>query len=422
MEMIPDYIKRKHNPKLVKFLDPRMRDILDQSYGIITYQDDVMLIAIKLAGYTWLEADKLRKAMGKKIPAEMEAQKTKLHEGFLKNGLSEAKAAELWKLIEPFAAYGFNKAHAASYGKVAYQTAYMKANFPAIYMSAVLTAESGNIETVAEVIAECKRMKIPVLPPDINESFGGFTVIKNSEGDSIRFGLTTIKNFGEGIGTAIIEERSKGRFKTLAEFLDRVKNKNLNKKSLEALIKCGAMDAFGERGALLANLENIIAYNKERNGAIEGQVSLFGLMDDRSTVPTLKLDPAPEATQMDKLTWEKELLGLYISGHPLDRFLHKFASREVDIKKVKETYKDGQEVVVGGIIEECKDIFTKKGDKMLFIKLTDLSDTLELVVFPRVYTQFTALLKPENCVAIKGKVSHRNGAVSMIANKVKLLT
>jgi DNA polymerase-3 subunit alpha len=179
MESIPQYIERKHNPHLIHYLDPRMKEYLDMSYGLLVYQDDVMLTAIHLAGYSWLEADKLRKAMGKKIPEVMQAEKGKLIEGLVKKGLSEKKSEQLWKLIEPFAAYGFNKAHAASYGKVAYQTSYMKANFPAIYMSAVLTAESGDTEKVAEIIAECKRMQIPVLPPDINESFEGFTVVKN---------------------------------------------------------------------------------------------------------------------------------------------------------------------------------------------------------------------------------------------------
>src|SRR3989338_3969854 len=178
MESIPQYIERKHNPALIKYLDPRMKSILSESYGVITYQEDVMLIAIELAGYSWLEADKLRKAMGKKIISEMEAQKEKLLKGLVKNGMAEKKADELWKLIEPFAAYGFGKAHAASYGRMAYQTAYMKANFPAIYMSAVLTADSGDVEKIAEIIGECKRMNISVLPPSINESFSGFTVVK----------------------------------------------------------------------------------------------------------------------------------------------------------------------------------------------------------------------------------------------------
>ena len=205
MESIPQYIERKHNPTLVTYLDPRLEEILDRSYGVITYQDDVMMTSIKLAGYSWLEADKLRKAMGKKIPEVMEAEKGKLLDGLVEHGMTKQKADQLWALIEPFAAYGFNKAHAASYGRVAYQTAYMKANYPVEYMSAVLTADSGDTEKVAEIIHECERMGIEVLPPDINESFADFSVVPGKQ--TIRFGLTTIKNFGEGIAEAIIAER-----------------------------------------------------------------------------------------------------------------------------------------------------------------------------------------------------------------------
>ncbi len=431
MESIPQYIERKHNPQLVTFLDPRLKDILSQSYGVITYQDDVMLTAIHLGGYSWLEADKLRKAMGKKIPAEMEAQKGKLLEGLVKNGLSKEKADQLWKLIEPFAAYGFNKAHAASYGKVAYQTAYMKANFPAIYMTAVLTADSGDVEKIAEIIAECKRMNIPVLAPNINESFEGFTTVSNrggvgkgitEGGDKIRFGLTTIKNFGEGIATSIIDERKRGgKFKSLADFLDRIKDKNLNKKSLEALIKAGAMDEFGERGLMLSNLENLLTYNKEKNKNGDNQSSLFGLMTDTSTVPTLRLEPASPATSAEKLTWEKELLGLYISGHPLDKFAEKLSGKDSSIKKICEEAKEGMPVVFGGIVEEAKNIVTKKGDSMLFLKISDLTGSIECVVFPRVFQEFKDFFVPEKCIAIKGKISMRNGTVSVIAEKAKSL-
>jgi DNA polymerase-3 subunit alpha len=204
LEMIPVYIERKHDNSKVEYLDPRMKDILDMSYGVITYQDDVMMIAIKLAGYSWLEADKLRKAMGKKIPKEMAEQKDKLMAGFKKNGLSDSKAKKLWLLIEPFAAYGFNKAHAASYGRVAYQTSYMKANFPAIYMSAVLTADSGDVEKIAEIVAECKRMNIPILPPDINESYSQFTVVKDVAGEVANKSgeeVSGVADKGEGVSS-----------------------------------------------------------------------------------------------------------------------------------------------------------------------------------------------------------------------------
>ena len=437
IESIPQYIERKHNPALVTFLDPRMKDILSQSYGVIVYQDDVMLIAIHLAGYSWLEADKLRKAMGKKIPLEMEAQREKLINGLVKKGMAKEKADKLWKLIEPFAAYGFNKAHAASYGKVAYQTAYMKANFPAIYMSAVLTADSGDVEKIAEIIAECKRMGISVFAPNINESFGGFTVIREGgskggtkEGDTekdggaekIRFGLYTIKNLGEGIADTIIAERKKnGPFKSLSDFLDRIKDKNLNKKSLEALIKAGAMDEFGERGQMIANTDQILEYNKEKNKMSENQDSLFGSLADSMGVSSVKLKPAPPATQEEKLAWERELLGLYISGHPLDRFKEKLAKRDGNITKTKETAKEGMTVVIGGLIEEIKEINTKNGDVMIFMKIADLGGNIEAVAFPRTLTEYKSILVPEQCVAIKGKISHRNGVVSIIVEKVKVL-
>ncbi len=423
MESIPFYIERKHNPSLVKYLDPRMKEILSQSYGVITYQDDVMLIAIHLAGYSWLEADKLRKAMGKKIPAEMAAQKEKLLEGFLKNGLSKEKANELWKLIEPFAAYGFNKAHAASYGRVAYQTAYMKANFPALYMSAVLTADSGDTEKVSEIITECKRMKIPVLPPDINESFGNFTVVEESGLEKIRFGLYSIKNFGEGIANTIIEERKKnGKYTSLADFLSRIKDRNLNKKSLEALVKCGAMDAMGERGTILHNMENILYYNKENMKVPDGQDSLFGMPGTEIQLPPLRLEKVFDASKDQKLLWEKELLGLYISGHPLDQYKEKLAQLGASITRTRENFHEGQTSVVAGLIEEAKPIMTKKGDRMLFLKIVDEGGNIEVVIFPKVLEEFKDLLTNEKCVAIQGRMSGRNGTPSIVAEKVKLLT
>lgn len=426
LESIPQYIERKHDESKVAYLDPRMKDILDMSYGVITYQDDVMMIAIKLAGYSWLEADKLRKAMGKKIPKEMEEQKEKLLAGFVKNGMGKKNANTLWKLIEPFAAYGFNKAHAASYGKVAYQTSYMKANFPATYMSAVLSADSGDVEKIAETIAECKRMGIPILPPDINESYSQFTVVKNNEDrkkDTIRFGLVTIKNFGQGIATAIIEERKKnGHFKSLTDFLDRVKDKNLNKKSLEALVKSGALDSFGiDRGILMGNIEILLAYNKEKEKQSDNQDSLFGLMSDTSSIPKLKLLEAPNIDPKEKLAWEKELLGLYISGHPLDRYREIIAKRDMDIKKAKETLKDGDEVTLACIIEEIKPITTKKGDAMAFVKVADFSGELETVVFPKVLVEFRSAFTPDKCLALKGKISERNGQKSMIVERVRVL-
>jgi DNA polymerase-3 subunit alpha len=424
MEMIPEYIKRKHNNSLVRYLDPRMKDILDQSFGVITYQDDVMMIAIKLAGYSWLEADKLRKAMGKKIPAEMEAQKEKLLKGFVENGMTPKKAQELWELIEPFAAYGFNKAHAASYGRVSYQTAFMKANYPVEYMTAILTAESGDVEKVAEIIHECEKMKIEVLPPDVNASFGGFTVIENKPKDGktgvIRFGFYTIKNMGTDIADAIIAERKAGgTFKNIGDFLDRIKHKNLNKKSMEALIKSGAMDAFGERGQLLGNLEDMLEYNKEVN-KVSNQVSLFGDMPELLGVGyTLK--PAEPAAQKDMLQWEKELLGLYVSGHPLNAFREKIEKNGITIKKIKEELNRDMPITFAGIIEEVKVVITKNNDRMAFMRVADFTGAVETVVFPKVFKEYGDKLVMDSIVAIKGKVSERKEERSVLVDAVKLL-
>lgn len=434
MEMIPTYIERKHNPALVTYLDPRLEKILDRSYGVITYQDDVMMIAIELAGYSWLDADKLRKAMGKKVPEVMAAEKEKLMHGFLEYGkLSQQQADKLWALIEPFAAYGFNKAHAASYGRVAYQTAYMKANYPHEYMAAVLTADSGDTDKIAEIIHECDRMGIEVLPPDINESFSEFTVVYDSKdtdkGAAIRFGLTTIKNFGEGIAAAIIEEREQnGAFTSLSDFLSRVNDKNLNRKSLEALIMVGALSDFEERGKMYNNIENLLAYNKESvAGKAANQDSLFGGMD--TAINELRLDDCEPATKEQKLIWERELLGVYVSGHPLDQFRDELEKRAKigDIKGAVEAkneiaiVKMKGEVVTCGMIEGVRELLTKKGDRMAFVQLANHTDTIEMVAFPECFQASKDLLVPGTCVAVKGKLNIRNDEPSILIDKMKVL-
>lgn len=421
MEMIPEYIKRKHNPMLIRFLDPRMKDILDLSYGVITYQDDVMMIAIKLAGYSWLEADKLRKAMGKKIPEVMMAEKGKLMEGLLKNGMTQKKADELWALIEPFAAYGFNKAHAASYGNLAYKTAYMKANFPVPYMSAILTAESGDVERVSEIILECKKMGIEVLSPHINECFGGFTVIKNekdAELDKIRFGFYTIKNLGKDISDAIIEERKiGGKFTSMESFLERVQHKNLTKKSMEALIKAGALDDFGDRGTFLQSMEELLAFNKSFSKVDKNQGSLFG--GDMAPKSRLAIKEGGLAQKEEKLAWEKELLGLYISGHPLERVKDKIEKSGMNLKKLQETGFQNMNVVCAIIIESVRKVITKKGGQMAFVKISDLEGSLEAVAFPETFREYALLLVENKCVAIKGKLSIRDGEKSIMIESLK---
>ncbi len=427
MDSIPEYIKRKHNPQYVTYLDPRMKKFLGESYGLIVYQDDLLFCALEMAGYNWEEADKFRKAVGKKIPAEMAAQYKKFTKGIVDNGQTSAFAEKLWKLFEPFQAYGFNKAHAASYGRVAYQTAYMKAHYPVEYMTAILTAESGDVEKISEIITECKKMDIAVLPPNINESFGGFTCLAEDPNSKIsaknksvkiRFGLYTIKNLGTDISDAIIaEKKENGKYQSITDFLDRIKHKNLNKKSLEALIKSGSMDDLGERGMLLANSEDMLSYSREAGKQDKNQVSLFGEMKEAK--PEFKMNNISSSTQGEKLLWEKELLGLYISGHPLDRLRDKLEKRDVNIKKIKSDIGNGMPITIAGIIETVRPVITKKNERMAFLKIADLTDSIEAVVFPSIYSNSIEILVPEKCIAFSGKVSLRNGEKSIIIEALK---
>lgn len=417
MNFIPAYIERKKNPKLVRYLDPRIEPILKNSYGVITYQDDVLEIAIKIAGYTWLEADKFRRAMGKKIPKEMAAQKEKFAQGCVAHGMKKEAVQKLWEQIETFAAYGFNKAHAASYGNLAYKTAYMKANFPVDYMAAVLTADAGDVERIAEVVTECKRMGIKVWPPSVQESRGNFTVIDDA---NIRFGLYSIKNFGTGVGDSIIAARENGgRFKDVADFLSRIPDKNLNKKSLESLIQCGAFDDMQiSRGELMANVETLLTFHREQLSMPKDQGLLFGVMSAPRL--TLSLHHAPPVPLETLLAWEKELLGLYVSGHPLDKHKEKFTDPKKCIEFAKENSL-GIETVIAGFVESSRINQTKNGERMAFLKLADFSDSIEVVVFPRTFKECEAILVPGSCVAIKGRISERNGEKSFVVERAKAL-
>lgn len=418
IESIPEYIRRKHNPRLVKYLDPRMKEILSTSYGIITFQDDVLLIAIHLAGYSWEEADKLRKAIGKKIPEEMMKQKEKFIAGCIKNGMADATSRELWGLIEPFAAYGFNKAHAASYAMVAYQTAYMKANFPAEFMTSVMTAEEGDLEKVAEAVSECKRMGIQVLPPDINESDANFTYIDDTH---IRFGLLGIKNLGSDVVEALKVERTRGgRFLSLQDFATRLGTKYFNKRSLEAMIKSGATDSLEERNILLANLAEVQNYNKDKQKAVEGgQANLFADTPGAGDF-NLKLKRVPPASKDDLLAWEKELLGLYITEHPFARYSHLVSGRVTPILELKSLQK-GAECAIGGIVSSSKKILTKKNETMSFVKIEDETGSVEVIVFPRIYAKSLELWQEGKPVFISGKLSEKDEELRFIAESVESL-
>jgi DNA polymerase-3 subunit alpha len=412
MESIPLYIQRKRAPGMVTYPDPRMRDILERSYGIITYQDDVLMTAITIAGYSWLEADNLRKAMGKKIPAEMEAQKEKFLTGAVEFGkISKEKAEGIWKLIEPFAAYGFNKAHAASYGKVAYQTAYMKANFAEDYMSALMSADSGDVEAIALHVAECERLGIKVQPPDVNESFETFTVAKDK---TIRFGLNSIKNFGDGAARSIIEERQKaGPFTSLGDFAFRVPSA-INKRAMESLIKAGALDTYGERAAMLQKVDAISAA-QHKDTSPESQSALFAVV---ASAPKIVL--GGEVTSLkDKLGWEKELLGIYVSGHPTDQFKETFDKYRGSVRIAINEEREGYPMTIGGVVEVSKVILTKKGDRMAFLTIADKEASIEAVAFPTIFKDNHEALLEGKTILLKGKISRRNGEPSLIIDKVK---
>jgi len=419
MKNIPEYIARKQGRSPVRYFHPKARNFLEPSFGILVYQDDLLFTALELAGYNWETVDKFRKAVGKKIPEEMAKQHVIFVDGCQKNsGMSKADAEKIWDLFEPFQGYGFNKAHAASYGKVAYQTAYMKANYPVEYMAAILTADSGDVEKVSEGVTQCAKMNINVLKPDVNQSYGNFTVVEKDTKSAIRFGLNSIKNFGEGIAQIIIDEREKnGVYKNLADFLSRIQDRNLNKKSLESLIKCGALDSFEyKRGRMLKYIEDILTFNKEFSKE-QTQTSLFASVTDKKT---LTLPEVQEAPQADMLSWEKELLGLYVSGHPLDPYYKKLQEKNQTIKVAKRIFL-GVEVKVGGILSEVKTFTTKKGDKMAFLKLSDYSDSIEAVIFPKTYAEYRDILVPDMCVIIKGKVNERNGERSLVIDKIRVL-
>ncbi|MEK7628698.1 MAG: DNA polymerase III subunit alpha [Patescibacteria group bacterium] len=417
MDNIDEYIARKHGKAQVTYIHPKMKAYLDKTFGVLVYQDDLLMTAVELAGYSWGEVDRFRKAVGKKIPEEMAKQHVLFVEGCNKHsGMGKRDAEALWKLFEPFQGYGFNKAHAASYGNLSYQTAYMKATYPVDYMAALLTADSGDVEEVGKIVGECRRMGIQVLPPDVNESFTDFTVVDDAR---IRFGLQSIKNFGEGISNTIIETRTQGGpFTSLSDFLSRVTDRNLNKKSLEALIQTGGLDNLGERGALFAHIELLLSYHKEHANAPKNQNSLFGT---EALLTTLKIPPAPPAPMPQKLTWEKELLGLYISGHPLDAHKEKLAKQKFDITQAKEKLPPDTQTVFAGIIDTKQEIITKSGEKMAFLSLADYGGAIEVVCFPRVLKEYGMLLNPGACILVKGRISPRNEEKSFVAEAIKPL-
>ena len=417
MQFIPDYISRKHSKQKIEYLHAKLEPILRETQGICIYQEQLMKIAQEICGFTLGEADVLRKAIGKKIPELLRAQETKFIEGAIKNGASKKVGEELWQWILPFAAYGFNKSHSAAYATIAYQTAYLKSHYPVEFMASVLTSEKADVERIAFLIDECKKMEVEVLPPNINESLKNFTVVPDK--NQIRFGLLAVKNVGVNIIDAVVEERKKaGQFQSIGDFINRVHSKDLNKKSMEALIKAGSFDAFAERGQLLANLEKLleIARENNKNGSSK-QIGLFASMPTAGS-NNIKLDAATAATNFEKLSWEKELLGLFVSSHPLNDFKKLFETKTTAILKIDSSWVD-KKVVLGGIISNVKKIITKNGKPMLFIKLEDLTGRAEVVIFPNLLERNPTALQENKIVFVAGHVDDRNGEIKIVADDVQ---
>jgi len=414
--MIDDYVKRKHGEKDVVYLLPELEPILKETYGVIVYQEQVMRIAASVADYSMSDADDLRKAMGKKKPAIMARQRLRFIRGATERGIQSQKAKKLFDLIEKFGGYGFNKSHSAAYALIAYQTAFLKAHFPVEFMASLLTGEINSIDGVVKYIAECRHHGIKVLPPDINESDKEFTVI----GSKIRFGLVAVKNVGEGAIEVIIDARKEGRFSSLFDFCERVDLKKANKRVVESLIKCGAFDSTGaNRSQMMVSLENAIDYGQRvQKEKADPQMGLFDIGAAKQNINLPQMSGIDEWDEKQLLTFEKEALGFYITGHPLIRFedlLDKFTNANTISLKEKN---DGEIVRIGGIIINIKTIKTKKGDLMAFVTLEDQHGTVEIIIFSLVYAAIQEILIEDNTVIIQGRVKGDENSVKILADTV----
>ncbi|MFC1622933.1 DNA polymerase III subunit alpha [Patescibacteria group bacterium] len=421
MDWIPDFIDRKHGRKKIEYLHPKLEPVLEKTYGVAVYQEQVMQLAQQLAGYSLGEADMLRKAMGKKIVELIQEEKKKFVEGSFKNGIDKKTAEGIFAFIEPFAGYGFNRSHAACYGLIGYQTAFLKAHYPAEFMAALLTSDQDNTDRIAIEVDEAEQMGIPVLPPDINESFEEFAVIKNEEGtECIRFGLNAVKNVGHAIAHEIVLERKKnGPYKNLEDLIDRVTNKDLNKKSIEALAKVGALENLGERNQIIENVELIVNFaknlQKEKNS---NQTSLFS--EEILEKPTLLLPEKPKSTKKQRLQWEKELLGLYVSDHPVSEFQEYFDHMATPINSLA-SHHVGNVIQVGGVISKVQNIITKRKQNMAFVTIEDLKGKIELLVFPYILEQTGAVWQEDNIVLATGKVSDKDGSFKLLAENATIV-
>ncbi|MEK7478899.1 MAG: DNA polymerase III subunit alpha, partial [Patescibacteria group bacterium] len=419
MEFIPQYINRKFGRERINYLHPKLEPILKTTYGVMIYQEQLMKVAQELAGFTLSEADTLRKAVGKKIKSLLDEQSQKMIDGMVKNGIEKRIAEQIWMWFEPFARYGFNRSHAACYAVIGYRTAYLRAHYPVEFYTGLLNADSGDVERAAFLISEAKKAGIQILPPDINKSFLAFV----PEEKNIRFGLLAIKNVGQNIIEAIMAERQKnGPFKNFIDLLERVEHKDLNKKSLESLIKSGALDSLSiERNQAIANIEDIIKFTSGlRRSKNTTQNSLFG--GSRASAGALKMKSCVPATPTERITWEKELLGLFISDHPLNIYKEKIQKLEVSEISVAMARGDNDEwmrpknVKVAGFISKLHSITTKMGQPMLFVTIQDFNANTEILVFSDVLDKTKSIWIEGNVVLVAGKISLRGGEPKIICS------
>ncbi len=416
MSEIPRFIKGKNDSSSITYLHESLEPILQDTYGVMVYQEQIIKLLQLVAGYTPGEADLVRKAIGKKKRDIMQAEEPKFIAGCVRQGLTESGAKQLWAQIQPFADYSFNKAHATCYAQISYWTAYLKAHYPAAFMAALMTSDFDDTDRLAIEISECQHMGVLVLPPDVNESFVEFAVVPDAENPDnrkapIRFGMSAIKNVGTGAVEEILRAREiDGTFTDLEDFLGKVNVRIVNRKALESLVKAGAFDRFGDRSKLLHNLDMLIAYaNRLQKEANSGQVNLFGELDESvMSKPQLALEIAATIfTPREQLIWERELLGLYLSQHPLAMFEAFLSEQTVPIKEILPTH-EGKAVTVGGAITDLREITTKNGQKMAFVKVEDHGGETELIVFPGSYQQTTGLWERDRVILVRGKVSAKD--------------
>ncbi len=422
MQFIESFIDRKHGREAISYAHPLLKNALANTYGIPVYQEQVMQVSKDMAGFTGGEADTLRKAMGKKIAKLMAEMRAKFVDGSVKNGVERPIAEGIFQQFEEFAAYGFNKSHAACYALIAYQTAYLKAHWPECFMAALMNSDSGNLDRITIEVDECRRMGMVVLPPDINESFGRFSVVKGTAAPTIRFGLAAIKGLGEDVVEVIIMERkANGPYKDLVDLLRRVQGKSINRKSLECLIKSGALDRFDDRAKLLYNIEPVLEYHKNnQKESSSGQFNLFAT----SSAPAmaLSLKPAPPSNKFDTLAWEKELLGLYISDHPFRIYGDKLGAMVIPIMDLRHKLRE-KSVSVGGVVTEAKKILTKNNEPMVFAKIEDLSGKCEAIIFPKTYAASPpGLWEADNVVFVSGRPQDKEGELKVLVETAYQLT